>query len=62
MSNALKTRKELMKRVHELKGELSLVERELGQRFRFYWTDHLGWVVLPDGDDDVVVRDEGGRS
>jgi len=56
----MKTRAQLIKRVHELRGELSIVERELAKAHSMYWSDELGWVQIPgpELDDEVAALAE----
>jgi len=53
----MKSRAQLIKRVHELKGELSIVERELAKSYSMYWSSELGWVTIPgpELDDEIAA-------
>lgn len=55
----MNTKRELLKRIHELRGELSLLQQQLGREHNLYWTDHLGWVSIPGSElEDEITQPE----
>lgn len=53
------TKQQIIRRIHELRGKLSLLQQQLGREHNLWWTDSLGWVSIPGSEiEDETVQTE----